>query len=119
VKIKLIDILNSIETLEKLNQERFEDGITSYRVARNIKNINIELEHIDKAKNMLIEKYGERDDKGAMSIPKEKRDTYNKEVNSLLEEEIELNILQISPAKLSGHSPMEFLSIYWMLCEEA
>jgi hypothetical protein len=109
VKIKLIDILNSIETLEKLNQERFEDGITSYRVARNIKNINIELEHIDKAKNMLIEKYGER----------EKRDTYNKEVNSLLEEEIELNILQISPAKLSGHSPMEFLSIYWMLCEEA
>jgi hypothetical protein len=36
-------------------------------------------------------------------------------MNDLLMQEVEINILTINPEKLSGYSPLEFLSIDWML----
>jgi hypothetical protein len=113
MKIKAIDILNSKEVLTKLGSVKFEDGITSYKLIRNIKNIGFEMDNLERAKAELFIKYGTRD-KDTTKIPDDKKDQFLKELNALLGMEVEIDILPISPEKISGFSPFELMPIDWM-----
>jgi hypothetical protein len=115
VKIKLLDILNSKEVLGEMGKKKDFDGLTSYKVARNIRNINIELENFEKVKTELIRKYGEKKEDGSIEVLESNKDEYLKQLSEILQEEINIDVMQISPEKLFGVSPFELMSLDWMI----
>ena len=115
MKLKLIDMLNANDILEKLSIIKFADGVTSYKLLRNIKNISAELTHFYEIKNKLIEQYGNKKNDGSYEVPVSNRDEFMKQLNELLQQEVEINVLTINPEKLSGYSPVDFLAIDWMI----
>jgi predicted glycosyl hydrolase (DUF1957 family) len=115
VKIKLLDILNSKEVLGEMGKKKDFDGLTSYKVARNIRNINIELENFEKVKTELIRKYGEKKENGSIEVLESNKDEYLKQLSEILQEEINIDVMQISPEKLFGVSPFELMSLDWMI----
>lgn len=115
MKIKLIVLLKSKDILEKVGCISFKDGLTSYRVYKNISNINKELENLEHFMNTLIEKYGEKQDDGSTKIVK--YDEYNKSLQPVLDEDVEIEITKINPETLNGLSPFDIMGIEWMLEE--
>jgi hypothetical protein len=115
VKLKISELLNSTAILDKLMSEQFDDGLIAYKLARNIKLIDNELIHYEAARKALLEKHGEKNKDNKLEVPVPKRDEFTKQLNEILAQEIDINILTINPEKLSCHSPLEFLSIEWML----
>jgi len=113
MKIKAIEILNSKDVLTKLGSTKFEDGITSYKLIRNIKNIGFELDNLERAKTEVFLKYGTKE-KDTTKIPNDKKDQFFKELNNLLGMEVEVDILLISPEKISDFSPFELMPVDWM-----
>ena len=117
MKIKLFYILKSKDILEKLGSMKFDDGLTCYKIARNIKNINPELANFENIKKDLITKYGNKEGDN-ITVSQDNMDEYNKQINEILQQEIEINILPLSPEKLSGISPFDFLALDFMLVSE-
>ena len=117
MKVKLIVLLKSKDILAKVGEISFQDGLTGYRVYKNISNINKELENFDNFIKTLIEKYGEKQVDGSMKVVKYK-DEYNKSLQPILEEEVEIEITKINPKTLGGLSPFEIMGIEWMLEQE-
>ena len=114
MKIKLLDILNSKEVLIKLGDTSFSDGLTSYKIARNIKKINPEIETFEVSKKNLIQKYGKKEG-DTEPLPQKSIDEYNMQMNEILAQEVDIDVSFISPEKLSGISPFELMAIDWML----
>lgn len=117
MKIKLLDILNSKDVLIKLGDTVFNDGLTSYKIARNIKKVNPEIETFELAKKNLIEKYGKKEG-DTEPLPQKNIDEYNMQMNEILAQEVDIDVSFISPAKLSEISPFELMAIDWMLESE-
>jgi hypothetical protein len=106
--------LNSEQTLDKLSKESLADGVTTYKLTRNIRVLTEEVVSFNEARQKLIERYGEKKEE-SIEIPPSNRDAFLKELNELFNQEIDVNILTINPEKLPGHSPLEFLTVEWML----
>ena len=115
MKIKLFYILNSKDTLNILGAKSFNDGATCYKLARNIKNINIELDNFEKIKTELVKKYGEEKEDGNVQVTPSNKDEYIKELNTILQREININIFPLNPEKIIGASPFQLMSIDWLL----
>lgn len=114
MKIRLVDILNSKDILNKLASIKLEDGVTSFKLAHNSNKINPELIAFEKIKEDLIITYGEKKEGDIIEVPQKNRDEYNKQIIKLLEQELELDILLIDPAKISGISPGELMPVEWL-----
>jgi hypothetical protein len=118
VKIKLFYILKSKDTLNILGAKNFDDGITSYKLALNIKNLNIELNKFEKVKTELIKKYGKENKDGNTQVLPINKDKYSKELDEILQRETDIDILFLDPSKIVGISPFQILSIEWMIKTE-
>jgi hypothetical protein len=114
MKVKLFNLLDSKNIIEKLGLMTFNDGVTSYRLYKNIKIIGAELEDIEKARLELVKRYGTPKENGDIEVLDDKKDAYFKEFNIVLEQEVEINILPINPEKLSGISAFDLLLVEWM-----
>ena len=64
---------------------------TSYRVSRMLKKIISELKDLDAERIKLVNKYGEKDDKGNTQVKPENIEKFNKDWAALLEMETELD----------------------------
>lgn len=118
MKLRLLNILNSKELLERLGKEKFPSKI-SYIIQRNIKNINNEFVSIEEQKNLLFIKYGEDTGTGTYQISPDKKDDFFKELNDLLSQEITVDILQISLDEFDFKlSPDDMGLIDWMFSFE-
>ena len=119
MKVKLIDLLNSKLVLKKIGESKDYDGVTCYKISRNIDIANPEFARFEKHQAELFEKYAEstKDESGEeiKRIPDEKTGDADKELFEIVESEIELDIMYINPEKLTGLSPLEMMAIYWML----
>jgi|APFre7841882654_1041346.scaffolds.fasta_scaffold154422_1 hypothetical protein len=115
MKIKLSDILNSKTILEKLGSTKFEDGLIIYYLIKNIKNLSNEVDNFEKARISLVEKYGIKKENGISEVTQENKDIFNKEINAIVAEEVEVNIFPINPSKISGFTPFELMPIEWLL----
>lgn len=114
MKLRLLNILNSKELLERLGKEKFPSKI-SYIIQRNIKNINNEFVSIEEQKKSLFIKYGEDRGNGNYEILNDKKEDFFKELNDLLSQEINIDILQISLNDFDFKlSPNEMGQIEWM-----
>jgi hypothetical protein len=127
VKLKLYNILyllnkDKSDILSKLGETQIEDGVTAFRLMRNIKNIAVELTNFESARQKLVLQYGtkkEGTDKIEILPNTPQMEEYLKQLNKLSQEELEINILLLNPQYLKGFKPLELFQIDWMLQDES
>ncbi len=121
MKLKLLDILNSKNILEKLGERKDFDGLTTLKISRNIDKLNPERVKFDEVNRELIIKLGEKKEV-EIEGKKEERyqvlptnmDEYFKQLNEILQQEMEIDILLLDPIKITGFSPLELMAVQWM-----
>lgn len=118
MKIKNEVLVNSVQVLRKLNNAELPVRV-SYKLAKNIKSIEKELNIYEEEKQKFINKYCEKDDEGKNKINEDgtikilDTEKWNKDIKELLDIEAEINIekinidelgksdLKITPSELS------------------
>lgn len=124
--MKLREIIESKDVLAQLNQSKGMTGVVAYRIGKNIKMLDAELEEYDKARIHILEKYSNKDDKGNPIIENNNYDIDQEnlaqalnEINDLLDEESTLDLKKVSIEDISiaNLSPKEMMAIEYMLEE--
>ena len=115
MKVKLAQVVGSVEPLGKLMSNPMP-AATAFRCAKVLKAVQSELETYDEARKTLIEKYGED---GEMKPESKDWDKFIKEMNTLLDEEINVNGKKIKADSLSKIevAPTDLLSLDWLIKE--
>ena len=98
ITLTINEIMNSVPVLEKISQIS-TNGVTAFKIARIIRELNKEIELFEKQRVEMIEKYCERDEQGQMvmideSQVKIKEDNipkYNDELREILNTKVEIN----------------------------
>ena len=102
IQVKLSDLVNSSETLQKLGQKDFKAKL-AWSIARLLKAAETEIQGFTEARMNLIRKYGVKtetgdlfvDEKGNYRVEPEHVNDFNKEVNELAATEVEINANKI------------------------
>ena len=107
-------IVNTINTLGELSNAKLPVKV-AYAITKNINKINVELEAYNKEKAKLINKYGERDEKGKLNV-NENGIIDIKELLSI-ENEIDIHMIQLDDLLNSDYniSPSELMTIDFMI----
>ena len=124
--MKIRDILESKDTLAKLNDISGLPSVVAYRIGKNIKAIDIEMQSYDEVRVKLLKESANKDEKGEpiinkysnnYDIPSDKLPEVIKEIDNLQNEEINIDINKVSIKDISqaGLSPKELMSIDFML----
>lgn len=109
IKVKILDLLNSVEILRKLSQQDFK-AKTAWQIVRLLKAAENEIQGFSEARMNLITKYAEKDENGALikddndnvKLVPETMEAFSAEVNELLESEIEINANKLSIEQLEN-----------------
>lgn len=107
IKVKISDLLNSTETLQKLSQKDFKAKL-AWSISRLLKAAEKEIQEFNDTRMNLINKYGEKDengqlvtdDKGNCKIENEVLSEFSSELNDLISAEVEINANKIDIALL-------------------
>lgn len=102
ITITINDLLNSVETLQKIAQKDFKAKL-AWSIARLLKSAETEIQSFNETRINLIKKYGEKDEngelitdeKGNCKIMTENVDTFTEELNELINTEVEINANKI------------------------
>ena len=103
IKVRLTDLVNSTETLQKLAQKDFKAKL-AWSIARLLKAADAELQGFQDARMNLIKKYGEKDEtgelitdeKGNCKISPKAMNDFNTEFSELLNSDVEINANKIN-----------------------
>lgn len=98
IQVKLSDLVNSTETLQKLAQKDFKAKL-AWSISRLLKAADAELQEFNTTRGELIKKYGEKDENGELitdengncKIPQEVIQNFNEEFIELINTEVEIN----------------------------
>ena len=112
LKVKISDIVNSTETLQKLAQKDFKAKL-AWQIARLLKQAEAEVQEFNTTRMTLINKYGDKDEAGQLitdergncKISPENMELFSTELNDLIQNEIELNA---NPLKISDLEELDF-----------
>lgn len=120
IEVQVKDIVNSAEIFSALSQKKLNMRM-AYQLAKIIKEVQKEFELFQETRMKLINEYAERDEDGQLrvdennnfTIPKEKIQDFQKELNELLEMQVELQINKINLDELEDveFTPMELIKI--------
>ena len=102
ITVKISELLNSTETLQKLSQKDFKAKL-AWSIARLLKAAEAEIQSFNDTRMNLIKKYGEKDENGELitdesgncKIQADDVDIFGKELNELVESEVEINANKI------------------------
>ena len=102
IKVKISDLLNSTETLQKLSQKDFKAKL-AWSIARLLKAAEAEIQSFNETRMNLIKKYGEKDENGELvtdeqkncKIEPDKIEEFSNELNELVDAEVEINAHKI------------------------
>lgn len=120
------DIISSPEILGGISKKSLKARV-AYKLARIIREIDNEFSLFQKSREQLISKYAEKDnegkiifnDEGNCVIEKDKIDLFNKEINELLETNVELNADYISLNDIENENfTIEQMNILSLFIEE-
>jgi hypothetical protein len=130
MKVKLSEIINAQQSLQVLSSTQFppDTGKLAYAIARNIRKLDIEIKSFEDVRNKLFESYGEAVEepdektgevKKLKRIKKENIEQFQKEVNEILEKEIEVDIWKIKYVELQplGLKPIILVPIAFIIEE--
>ena len=103
IKVKISDLLNSTETLQKLSQKDFKAKL-AWSVARLLKAAEAEIQSFNETRMNVIKKYGNKDengelitdDKGNCKIEDAHLADFTSELNDLIGQEVEINANKIN-----------------------
>lgn len=102
ITITINDLLNSVETLQKIAQKDFKAKL-AWSIARLLKSAETEIQAFNETRMNLIKKYGEKDEngelitdeKGNCKIMTENVNAFTEELNELINTEVEINANKI------------------------
>lgn len=97
MKIKLSDVVNNIESLKNLQNLNLPVRV-SYKIKRLVDRLNPILKTYDEKRTELVNEFGEKDDKGDVSVKDpEKLKLFLEKFNELIsvEEEVEFEPIKI------------------------
>ena len=119
MKMSNKDILEITEGLSNIVQDQScLPASVSYSVIRNLKILSSIAEDIYNERKKIIERYGEQVDDITYSIPEEKRDTANKELNNLLAVNTSVPLATFSIDILQGYDiPLKVMNILYFMVE--
>ena len=119
MKMSNKDILEITEGLSNIVQDQScLPGSVSYSVIRNLKILSSIAEDIYNERKKIIERYGEQVDDITYSIPEEKRDAANKELNNLLAVNTSVPLATFSIDILQGYDiPLKVMNILYFMVE--
>lgn len=118
-EMKLGILVNAESALSTLANEKMK-AKSSYRIAKVINQITPHLETFRKVQQELLEKYGKKNGEGFGINPEMKGwKTYLKEIQSVLEEDIDIKIKKITLNSLSNAelTALEIGSLDWLIEE--
>lgn len=103
---------NSIDYLLSLKMPIKE----AYRLAKNLKEVAAEVEHIEERRIELVRKYGEAQDDGRVAVTRENLNDFNLEVSELMAVEIEFDFepLELETLENNSSSVDKLLPILWL-----
>jgi len=120
IKIKLNDVVNAIETFNKIMQQSFK-GSLAFKIARLARELDTEMKTFNEERQKIIQKYGKKDengelivdDNGNVNFDKNSLIEINQEFNSLLETELEINADKLPMDSIDEFeiTPQEMLNI--------
>ena len=98
IKVKISELLNSTETLQKLSQKDFKAKL-AWSISRLLKAAEAEIQAFNDTRMNLIKKYGDKDENGELitdengncKIDNATVEEFNKEFNELINTEVEIN----------------------------
>lgn len=122
MKLSNEKIINSISILRDISQKQLPIK-ASYKIAKNIKNINRELEVYDEERKKLIELHSQTDDNGEVAtnesgnIVFKDEKSWKKDIEELLsiENDIEIHEFNIDDLEGCNMSPAELIAIDFMI----
>lgn len=119
MKMSNKDILEITEGLSNIAQDQScLPASVSYSVIRNLKILSSIAEDIYNERKKIIERYGEQVDDITYSIPEEKRDAANKELNNLLAVNTSVPLATFSIDILQGYDiPLKVMNILYFMVE--
>lgn len=102
IKVKIANLLNSTDTLQKLSQKDFKAKL-AWSIARLLKAAEVEMQGFNEARMTLIKKYGEKDENGELitddsgncKIQNETLQEFTDELSELISSEVEINANKI------------------------
>ena len=102
ITVKISDLLNSTETLQKLAQKDFKAKL-AWSIARLLKSAEAEIQSFNDTRMNLIRKYGQKDENdelitdenGNCKIEQESINEFTNELNELVNTEVEINANKI------------------------
>ena len=120
IKIKLNDVVNAIETFNKIMQQSFK-GSLAFKIARLARELDTEMKTFNEERQKIIQKYVKKDengelivdDNGNVNFDKNSLIEINQEFNSLLETELEINADKLPMDSIDEFeiTPQEMLNI--------
>ena len=115
MKVKLAVVVSASEAMGRLASQAMPAS-TSFRIAKNLKVVQSELESYDETRKKLIEKHGKD---GEISPDSKNWEKFIDEMNELLGTEIDLKIDKIKQSTLSKVevSPADLLSVDFLIKE--
>jgi len=120
MKIKLSEILNSKDSIGKLLERELPIRI-SFRLTKLIKELDPELQIIEKHRIKLVEKYGKKNEEnGNTEVSGDSVADFSKEFNTLLEEELDIDYepIPISSLENISLSPFDVLRLEKFINQE-
>ena len=102
IKVKISDLLNSTEALQKLSKTDLKAKL-AWQVSRLLKSADKEIQEFNETRMKLIQKYGEKDENselvtdenGNCKITPDSIESFSNELNDLVISEVELNANKI------------------------
>lgn len=91
IEVSIKEMLDSVEALKKIGAATLP-ARAAFQVARIIRDVDIELKSFQTARDKLVELYGEIGENGEIKIKKNEIETFNKEIQDLLDLKIQLNV---------------------------
>lgn len=122
MKVKNIELLNSVEALAKINAS--ELGIkTSFKIAKAIKKVEENLSLYNSEKKKLFSKYGEKKEDGELNIDENGQlrildsISFNRDLEELNNIEVELEVEKLDIEELNGVvlTPGEVITIDYLI----
>ena len=109
IKVTIGELLNATEALQNLAKKELKARL-ALSISRILKNAEGEIQNFNDTRMNLIKKYGEKDENGELittedgncKIPEDVATEFSNELNSLLDETIEINANKMTLEQLEN-----------------
>jgi hypothetical protein len=114
MKVKLSQLVNSVEALNKLSEEKLKSTV-AFALAVNMRNVDPIVKEFSAQRQQLVDDNSIEDESGDKMIDPEKLESVNEELKELLEEEVDVTIKKVPAAKLPDMTPADIMRIDYLI----